>query len=64
MPTWLLKETLSVAEAPIDNPETIKTVSARLRVSASSLIDRLYNLDEITFDDGIRLRTVWSSDRG
>jgi Zn-dependent peptidase ImmA (M78 family) len=64
MPTWLLKEALSAAEAPIDNPETIKTVSARLRVSASSLIDRLYNLDEITFDDRIRLRTVWSSDRG
>lgn len=64
MPTWLLKEALSAAGAPIDNPETIKTVSARLRVSASSLIDRLYNLDEITFDDRIRLRTVWSSDRG
>lgn len=59
MPTWLLKNALAAAQAPADDPETIRAVSATLRVSASSLIDRLYNLDEITFDDRIRLRAVW-----
>ena len=34
-----------------------------LRVSASSLIDRLYNLNEITFDDRIRLCAIWLPDR-
>ena len=63
MPTWLLKDALSAAEAPADNPETIRAVSMTLRVSASSLIDRLYNLNEITFDDRIRLRAIWLPDR-
>jgi Zn-dependent peptidase ImmA (M78 family) len=56
MPTWLLKDALAAAEAPADQPGTIEAVSASLRVSASSLIDRLYNLGEITFDDRVRLR--------
>jgi len=63
MPTWLLRDALAAANAPADDPETIRTVSASLRVSASSLIDRLYNLDEITFDDRIRLRAFWLPDR-
>ena len=42
-----------------DDPTAIERVSAELRVSASSLIDRLYNLDELTFDDRIRLRSIW-----
>ena len=63
MPTWLHKDALSAAEAPADNPETIRAVSMTLRVSASSLIDRLYNLNEITFDDRIRLRAIWLPDR-
>ena len=62
MPTWLLKDALSAAKAPADDPETIRAVSMALRVSASSLIDRLYNLDEITFDDRIRLRPIWLPD--
>ena len=64
MPTWLLKDALSAAEAPADNPETIRAVSMTLRVSASSLIDRLslYNLNEITFDDRIQLRAIWLPD--
>jgi hypothetical protein len=52
MPTWLLRDALASTSAPADDPDTIKSVSARLHVSASSLIDRLYNLGEITFDDG------------
>ena len=64
MPTWLLRDALAAANAPADDPETIRTVSASLRVSASSLIGRLYNLDEITFDDRIRLRAFWLPDRG
>ncbi len=59
MPTWLLKDALAASSAPADDPETIRMVSARLRVSASSLTDRLYNLGEITFDDRIRLRGFW-----
>jgi Zn-dependent peptidase ImmA (M78 family) len=59
MPTWLLRDLLATATAPADDPDTIRSVSAALRVSASSLIDRLFNLDEITFDDRIRLRALW-----
>jgi Zn-dependent peptidase ImmA (M78 family) len=61
MPTWLLRDLLADATAPADTPETIRSVSTKLRVSASSLIDRLYNLGEIAFDDRIRLRTVWTA---
>ncbi len=59
MPTWLLRNALAGATAPADDPDTIRSVSVALHVSASSLIDRLYNLGEITFDDRIRLRSVW-----
>jgi len=59
MPTWLLRDAVAAAPAPVDDPETIKYVSARLKVSASSLIERLHNLDEITFEDRIRLRSMW-----
>lgn len=51
MPTWLLRDALATAEAPADDPQTIRVASEELRVSASSLIDRLYNLDEVTIDD-------------
>jgi Zn-dependent peptidase ImmA (M78 family) len=64
MPTWLLRDALAAADAPADDPEAIRSVSAQLRVSASSLIDRLCDMDEITFDDRIRLRTVWLSREG
>jgi Zn-dependent peptidase ImmA (M78 family) len=64
MPTWLLRDALAAAEAPADDPETIRSVSAQLRVSASSLIDRLCNLGELTFEDRIRLRTVWLPNQG
>jgi Zn-dependent peptidase ImmA (M78 family) len=63
MPTWLLRDSLAGLTAPADDPQTIRSVSAKLHVSASSLIDRLYNLGEITFDDRIRLRSVWLPDR-
>lgn len=64
MPTWLLRDALATAAAPADDPETIKSVSASLHVSASSLIDRLYNLGEITFEDRIQLRSIWLPERG
>jgi Zn-dependent peptidase ImmA (M78 family) len=63
MPTWLLRDALAGVAAPADDPQTIRSVSAKLHVSASSLIDRLYNLGEITFDDRIRLRSVWLPER-
>jgi Zn-dependent peptidase ImmA (M78 family) len=59
MPTWLLRNSLNRTGQPADDPETIRAVSTTLRVSGSSLIDRLYNLGELTFDDRIRLRSVW-----
>jgi Zn-dependent peptidase ImmA (M78 family) len=59
MPTWLLRDTLNQVGGHVDNPETIRAVSATLRVSRSSLVDRLFNLGELTFDDRIRLRSVW-----
>jgi Zn-dependent peptidase ImmA (M78 family) len=58
MPTWLLREELANANAPADDPETIRSVSAGLRVSLSSLVDRLYNLGELTSDERIQLR-LW-----
>ena len=64
MPTWLLRDALATADSPADDPETIRSVSARLRVSASSLIDRLHNLGEITFEDRIQLRSIWLTERG
>lgn len=63
MPTWLLRDVIAAASAPVDAPETIRHISGRLRVSASSLIDRLHNLGEITFDDRIRLRSIWLPER-
>jgi Zn-dependent peptidase ImmA (M78 family) len=63
MPTWLLRDALTAAAGPPDDPDTIKAVSARLRVSASSLIDWLFNLGEITFDDRSQLRTAWMLNR-
>jgi len=62
MPTWLLRESLNAAARPADDPEAIRTVSVQLRVSGSSLIDRLYNLGEFTFEDRIRLRQIWLPD--
>ncbi len=65
MPTWLLREELANVNAPADDPETIRSVSAALRVSVSSLVDRLYNLNELTSDERIQLR-LWppQADRG
>jgi len=64
MPTWLLRDALTRGTARADDPDTIRSVSAQLRVSASSLIDRLYNLGEITFEERIQLRSVWPPERG
>ncbi len=59
MPTWLLREATNTTALPAYDPEAIRAVSAKMRVSGSSLIDRLYNLGELTFDDRIRLRSIW-----
>jgi Zn-dependent peptidase ImmA (M78 family) len=65
MPTWLLREELASADASAGDPETIRSVSIGLRVSVSSLVDRLYNLNELTSDERIQLR-LWppQTDRG
>ena len=59
MPTWLLREELAAANARAYDLETIQTVSARLHVSTSSLVDRLYNLGELTSDERLQLRPLW-----
>lgn len=59
MPTSLLRDELADADASADDPETIRSVSVRLRVSASSLVDRLYNLGELTSDERFHLRPMW-----
>jgi Zn-dependent peptidase ImmA (M78 family) len=63
MPTWLLREGLANANAPADDPETIRSVSAQLQVSVSSLVDRLYNLGELTSDARVQLR-FWPPQTG
>jgi Zn-dependent peptidase ImmA (M78 family) len=59
MPTWLLREELASANAPADNLVAIQIMSARLRVSVSSFIDRLYNLGELTSEERLQLRPLW-----
>jgi Zn-dependent peptidase ImmA (M78 family) len=57
MPSWLLREAIAVLARPVDEPGSMPILANRLRVSTSSLVDRLYNLGEITLEDRIRLRT-------
>lgn len=57
MPSWLLRNTITQLGQTVDDPETIATLARQLRVSVSSLVDRLYNLGEITVEDRLRLRT-------
>ena len=64
MPTWLLRDALAGGTARADDPDTIRSVSTQLRVSSSSLIDRLYNLGEITFEERIQLRPVRPPEAG
>ncbi len=64
MPTWLLRDALTHGTARADDPDTIRSVSAQLRVSASSLVDRLYNLGEITLEERIQLRPVRPPEHG
>jgi Zn-dependent peptidase ImmA (M78 family) len=59
MPTWLLREALNAIGLPASDPNAIRSVSARLRVSVSSLVDRLYNLGELTLDERLQLRPIW-----
>jgi Zn-dependent peptidase ImmA (M78 family) len=64
MPTWLLRDALADTTAHADDPDAIRFVSTKLRVSVSSLIDRLYNLGEITFEERIQLRPVQLPESG
>lgn len=61
MPSWLLGTAIAALERPIDDPESISVLAGQLRVSVSSLVDRLYNLGEITVEGRSRLRIheVW-----
>lgn len=59
MPTWLLRSTFGATGLPVSDPKAIRSVCAALRVSASSLVDRLFNLDELTADERLQLRPIW-----
>lgn len=59
MPTWLLRDAFNAVGLAASDPRAIRSVSARLKVSASSLVDRLYNLGELTFDERLHLRPIW-----
>jgi Zn-dependent peptidase ImmA (M78 family) len=63
MPTWLLRDALALSNTSAEDPETIKSVSEQLHVSLSSLIDRLYNLGEISSDERDYLRSTWPPER-
>ena len=63
MPTWLLRDTLAASITSAENPETIRSASEQLHVSPSSLIDRLYNLGEISPDERDYLRSTWQPER-
>lgn len=60
MPTWLLRDAFNAVGLPASDPGAIRSVSIKLKVSASSLVDRLYNLGELTFDERLHLRPIWS----
>jgi Zn-dependent peptidase ImmA (M78 family) len=56
MPSWLLSDGLASLDRPIRDPEAVLALAGRLRVSVSALVDRLYNLGEVTPEDRLRLR--------
>ena len=56
MPTWLLRDALKSTGLPASHPQAIRSISAKLQVSMSSLVDRLYNLGELTSDERFQLR--------
>lgn len=58
MPSWLLRDAVTDLDQPIDAAEAISMLARRLRVSSSSLVDRLYNLGEVTAEDRFRLRVA------
>ena len=63
MPTWLLRNTLASFPASVEEPDTVRSISERLHVSPSSLIDRLYNLNEISTEERDYLRSAWPPER-
>lgn len=60
MPTWLLRDALASTGWTVEDPGVIKGIAGTLRVSVSSLIDRLHNLGAVTFDDRLRLRLLFA----
>jgi len=58
MPTWLLREHVAADALDLHNLEALGKLAAKLRVSLISLVDRLYNLHEITSEERLILRTA------
>ncbi|NJQ14497.1 ImmA/IrrE family metallo-endopeptidase [Streptomyces bohaiensis] len=61
MPTRLLRHHLATAPGPARELDTVAHVASQLRVSVSSLIDRLFNLGEFDHEEWGRLRHRWRS---
>jgi Zn-dependent peptidase ImmA (M78 family) len=57
MPSWLLRTAIAGLDQPaVIDAASMATLAGQLRVSVSSLVDRLYNLGELTVEDRGRLR--------
>lgn len=59
MPARLVLRELAVLTQPISEPEPILRMAAALRVSKSALVERLYNLGQLTREQADRLRYTW-----
>ena len=58
MPTWLLRDSIAAIAGQLDDLRVLSDLANSMQVSQASLIDRLYNLGELSFDERIRLRTA------
>lgn len=59
MPTWLLRDAIFSLDAPLKSEKAIRSIAARLKVSPASLVDRLYNLSELSYEDRVLLRGMF-----
>lgn len=56
MPTWLLRKHLGADVSDLRNIDDLTKLSVKIRMSLSSLVDRLYNLGEISSEERLGLQ--------
>ena len=64
MPTWLLRDHMTTDVLDLRDLADLTKLGERLHVSLSSLVDRLYNLDEITPEERLDLQAAVTRARG